>query len=128
VALSLNKLKRLGDASLVELFEQDRKLWTAMAKDAYIYTHKFIGADVRPPSAAAVAGDEGAAARGPLPRAPPPSRYDCGTSVTVGRPAGGTWTIESQAVRQAQRPDGGGRLGAVGKGADSTPISSIRAQ
>ena len=48
MALSLNKLKRLGDASLVELFEQDRKLWTAMAKDAYTYTHKFIGADVRP--------------------------------------------------------------------------------
>jgi len=48
VALSLNKLKRLGDASLVELFEHDRKLWTAMAKDAYTYTHKFIGADVRP--------------------------------------------------------------------------------
>jgi hypothetical protein len=48
VALSLNKLKRLGDASLVELFDQDRKLWTAMAKDAYTYTHKFIGADVRP--------------------------------------------------------------------------------
>jgi len=48
VALSLNKLKRLGDASLVELFDQDRKLWAAMAKDAYTYTHKFIGADVRP--------------------------------------------------------------------------------
>jgi hypothetical protein len=48
VALSLQKLKRLGDASLVELFEQDRKLWTAMAKDAYSYTRKFIGADVRP--------------------------------------------------------------------------------
>ena len=48
MALSLNKLKRLGDASLVELFEHDRKLWTAMAKDAYTYTHKFIGADVRP--------------------------------------------------------------------------------
>ena len=48
MALSLNKLKRLGDASLVELFDQDRKLWTAMAKDAYTYTHKFIGADVRP--------------------------------------------------------------------------------
>jgi hypothetical protein len=48
VALSLNKLKRLGDASLTELFEEDRKLWTAMAKDAYGYTRKFIGADVRP--------------------------------------------------------------------------------
>lgn len=48
MALSLQKLKRLGDASLVELFEQDRKLWTAMAKDAYGYTRKFIGADVRP--------------------------------------------------------------------------------
>ena len=48
MALSLNKLKRLGDASLTELFEQDRKLWTAMAKDAYGYTKKFIGADVRP--------------------------------------------------------------------------------
>jgi hypothetical protein len=48
VALSLQKLKRLGDASLVGLFEEDRKLWTAMAKDAYTYTRKFIGADVRP--------------------------------------------------------------------------------
>jgi len=48
VALSLQKLKRLGDASLVELFGQDRRLWTAMAKDAYSYTRKFIGADVRP--------------------------------------------------------------------------------
>jgi hypothetical protein len=48
VALNLNKLKRLGDAGLVELFEEDRKLWTAMAKDAYAYTRKFVGADVRP--------------------------------------------------------------------------------
>jgi hypothetical protein len=48
VALNLNKLKRLGDAGLVELFEEDRKLWTAMAKDAYGYTRKFIGAEVRP--------------------------------------------------------------------------------
>ena len=48
MALNLNKLKRLGDAGLVELFEEDRKLWTAMAKDAYAYTRKFIGADVRP--------------------------------------------------------------------------------
>jgi hypothetical protein len=48
VALSLNKLKRLGDAGLTDLFEQDQKLWTAMAKDAYSYTRKFIGADVRP--------------------------------------------------------------------------------
>ena len=48
MALSLNKLKRLTDAGLVELFEADRKLWTAMAKDAYGYTRKFIGAEVRP--------------------------------------------------------------------------------
>jgi hypothetical protein len=48
VALSLNKLKRLGDASLVGLFEEDKKLWTAMAKDAYGYTRKFIGGEVRP--------------------------------------------------------------------------------
>jgi hypothetical protein len=48
VALSLQKLKRLGDAGLVELFEEDEKLWTAMAKDAYAYTHKFIGGEVRP--------------------------------------------------------------------------------
>jgi hypothetical protein len=48
VALSLNKLKRLGDAGLTELFEQDQKLWTAMAKDAQAYTRKFIGAEVRP--------------------------------------------------------------------------------
>jgi hypothetical protein len=48
VALNLNKLKRLGDAGLIELFEQDQKLWRAMAKDAYSYTRKFIGADVRP--------------------------------------------------------------------------------
>ena len=48
MALNLNKLKRLGDAGLVELFEEDRKLWTAMAKDAYGYTRKFIGKEVRP--------------------------------------------------------------------------------
>jgi hypothetical protein len=48
VALNLNKLKRLGDAGLTELFELDKRLWTAMAKDAYGYTRKFIGADVRP--------------------------------------------------------------------------------
>ena len=48
MALSLNKLKRLTDAGLVELFEEDGKLWTAMAKDAYAYTKKFIGTDVRP--------------------------------------------------------------------------------
>jgi len=48
VALSLNKLKRLDDAGLVGLFDGDRKLWTAMAKDAYAYTRKFVGADVRP--------------------------------------------------------------------------------
>ncbi len=51
MALSLNKLKRLGDAGLVDLFETDRKLWTAMAKDAYAYTSKFVrgsGNVVRP--------------------------------------------------------------------------------
>jgi hypothetical protein len=48
VALSLTKLKRLSDAGLVEFFEGDRKLWTAMAKDAYGYTRKFIGKEVRP--------------------------------------------------------------------------------
>jgi hypothetical protein len=48
VALSLNKEKRLGDAGLIDLFEEDRKLWTAMATDAYRYTKKFIGAQVRP--------------------------------------------------------------------------------
>lgn len=48
MALNLNKLKRLGDAGLIELFDQDRKLWAAMAKDAYGYTRKFIGSDVRP--------------------------------------------------------------------------------
>ena len=48
MALNLNKLKRLEDAGLVELFEEDRKLWTAMAKDAYSYTRKFIGTDPRP--------------------------------------------------------------------------------
>jgi len=48
VALSLNKLKRLEDAGLVRLFEDDEKLWNAMAKDAYGYTRKFVGAEVRP--------------------------------------------------------------------------------
>lgn len=48
MALSLNKEKRLGDAGLTELFEADRKLWTAMAKDAYGYTRKFIPTRVRP--------------------------------------------------------------------------------
>jgi hypothetical protein len=48
VALSLNKLKRLEDAGLAELFEADRKLWSAMTKEAYGYTRKFVGAEVRP--------------------------------------------------------------------------------
>ena len=48
MALSLNKLKRLDDAGLVGLFENDRKLWTAMARDAYSYTRKFVGSEVRP--------------------------------------------------------------------------------
>ena len=48
MALNLNKLKRLEDASLVALFEEDRKLWASMAKDAYGYTRKFIGGEVRP--------------------------------------------------------------------------------
>jgi hypothetical protein len=47
VALSLNKLKRLGDAGLTELFERDQKLWTAMAKDAYGYTRKFSSTGTR---------------------------------------------------------------------------------
>jgi hypothetical protein len=48
VALSLNKLKRLEDAGLAELFEDDSKLWSAMTKEAYAYTRKFVGAEVRP--------------------------------------------------------------------------------
>jgi hypothetical protein len=48
VALNLNKLKRLEDAGLTELFDGDRRLWTTMAKDAYAYTRKFVGAEVRP--------------------------------------------------------------------------------
>jgi hypothetical protein len=48
VALNLNKLKRLEDAGLSELFEHDRKLWSAMTTDAYGYTRKFVGAEVRP--------------------------------------------------------------------------------
>lgn len=48
MALSLNKLKRLEDAGLVALFDDDRKLWTAMAKDAYAYTRRFVGPEVRP--------------------------------------------------------------------------------
>ena len=48
MALSLNKLKRLEDAGLVGLFEADAKLWSAMATDAYGYTRKFIGSEVRP--------------------------------------------------------------------------------
>jgi hypothetical protein len=48
VALSLNKLKRLDDAGLTGLFEDDRKLWAAMTKDAYAYTRKFVGGEVRP--------------------------------------------------------------------------------
>jgi len=48
VALNLNKLKRLEDAGLAALFEHDRKLWTAMTKEAYGYTRKFVGAEVRP--------------------------------------------------------------------------------
>ena len=48
MALNLNKLKRLEDAGLVGLFDTDAKLWSAMAKDAYAYTRRFIGADVRP--------------------------------------------------------------------------------
>jgi hypothetical protein len=51
VALNLNKLKRLEDASLTRLFERDRELWEGMAKEAYAYTVKFVGgsgAEVRP--------------------------------------------------------------------------------
>lgn len=48
MALNLQKLKRLEDAGLVRLFDDDRKLWTAMAKDAYAYTRRFVGAEVRP--------------------------------------------------------------------------------
>ena len=48
MALNLNKLKRLEDAGLVRLFDDDRKLWTAMTKDAYAYTRRFVGAEVRP--------------------------------------------------------------------------------
>jgi hypothetical protein len=48
VALNLNKLKRLEDAGLTELFGADRKLWAAMTKDAYGYTRKFVGGEVRP--------------------------------------------------------------------------------
>jgi hypothetical protein len=51
VALSLNKLKRLEDASLTRLFEEDRRLWEQMARDAYSYTAKFVarsGTEVRP--------------------------------------------------------------------------------
>jgi len=48
LALSLNKLKRLNDAGLTGLFEDDRKLWAAMTKDAYAYTRKFVGGEVRP--------------------------------------------------------------------------------
>jgi hypothetical protein len=48
LALNLNKLKRLEDSGLVRLFEDDLKLWTAMAKDAFAYTRKFVGAEVRP--------------------------------------------------------------------------------
>ena len=51
MALSLNKLKRLQDAGLTELFESDRKLWTVMARDAYGYTNGFVaasGSEVRP--------------------------------------------------------------------------------
>jgi len=51
VALSLNKLKRLQDAGLTELFESDRKLWAAMAEDAFGYTSRFVeasGNEVRP--------------------------------------------------------------------------------
>ena len=48
MALSLNKLKRLDDAGLTELFEADRKLWAAMTKDAFAYTRRFVGGEVRP--------------------------------------------------------------------------------
>ena len=48
MALSLNKLKRLEDAGLAQLFEHDRKLWSAMTKEAYSYTRKFVGDEVRP--------------------------------------------------------------------------------
>jgi hypothetical protein len=48
VALNLNKLKRLEDAGLADLFAHDRKLWSAMTKEAYSYTRKFVGDEVRP--------------------------------------------------------------------------------
>ena len=30
------------------MFDEDRKLWSTMAKDAHAYTRKFVGAEVRP--------------------------------------------------------------------------------
>ena len=48
MALNLNKLKRLEDAGLADLFAHDRKLWSAMTKEAYSYTRKFVGDEVRP--------------------------------------------------------------------------------
>lgn len=42
MALSLQKLKSLQDASLVTLFNQHHQLWQTKAEQAFGYTHEFI--------------------------------------------------------------------------------------
>jgi hypothetical protein len=51
MALNLFKEMRLGDAGLVDLFERERDLWGAMARQAYGYVSGYIatsGGRIRP--------------------------------------------------------------------------------
>lgn len=46
MALNQEKLQALENASLVKLFNDERQLWTATAKEAYTYTRSYVK-DVR---------------------------------------------------------------------------------
>lgn len=51
MALTAYKSQQLEDAGLVKLFDDEAKLWKAMAKEAFAYTKKFVaptGENVRP--------------------------------------------------------------------------------
>ena len=47
MALTAAKLQRLGDAGLVDLFQERRQLWAELAGHAYAYTAGYLP-DVRP--------------------------------------------------------------------------------
>jgi hypothetical protein len=42
LALTLEKEQRLRNAGLFDLFEKERALWKAMAREAYSYTKRYV--------------------------------------------------------------------------------------